>query len=168
MYACGKEFNDEVIARIIGTVEQEPSISRRSLSRLVCGWLDWRAPNGNIKDMSCRTALLRLHGMGLISLPAPGGKNLFVRKNSGQQPDIPEGIEKITGSLAELGRIEITPIEIGDRSASRIWNGLMEKYHYLGAGPLCGAQMRYLIKSSSCGWLGGLAFSGSRHYNTQL
>ncbi len=51
MYACGKEFNDEVIARIIGTVEQEPSISRRSLSRLVCGWLDWRAPNGSIKDM---------------------------------------------------------------------------------------------------------------------
>ena len=131
MYACGKEFNDEVIARIIDTVEQEPSISRRSLSRLVCGWLDWRAPNGNMKDMSCRTALLRLHGMGLISLPAPGGKNRFVRKNSGQQPDIPEGIEKITGSVEELGRIEINPVEIGDRSASRTWNGLMEKYHYL-------------------------------------
>ena len=161
MYACGKEFNDEVIARIATTVEQEPAISRRSLSRLVCGWLDWRAPNGSIKDMSCRTALLRLHGKGLIRLPEPGGRDLFVRKNPEQQPDIPEGIEKITGSLAELGRIEITPIEIGDRSASRIWNGLMEKYHYLGAGPLCGAQIRYLIKSSSCGWIGGLAFSGS-------
>ena len=37
----------------------------------------------------------------------------------------------------------------------------MEKFHYLGVGPLCGAQIRYLIKSSSCGWLGGLAFSGS-------
>ena len=161
MYACGQEFNDDVIARIAATVEQEPAISRRFLSRLVCGWLDWRAPNGGLKDMSCRTALLRLHGKGLIPLPEPGGKDLFVRKTPEQQPDIPEGIEKITGSLAELGRIEITPIEIGDRGASRTWNGLMEKYHYLGAGPLCGAQMRYLIRSSSCGWLGGLAFSGS-------
>ena len=67
MYACGQEFTDEMIARIATTVEQEPAISRRCLSRLVCGWLDWRAPNGSIKDMSCRAALLRLHGKGLIS-----------------------------------------------------------------------------------------------------
>ena len=37
----------------------------------------------------------------------------------------------------------------------------METYHYLGSGPLCGAQMRYLIKSRSFGWLGGLAFSAA-------
>ena len=80
MYACGQEFNDAVIARIAATVEQEPAISRRSLSRLVCGWLDWRALNGSLKDMSCRTALLRLHGKGLIPLPEPAGKDLFVQK----------------------------------------------------------------------------------------
>ena len=37
----------------------------------------------------------------------------------------------------------------------------MDAYHYLGAGPLCGAQIRYLVKSSSFGWLGGLAFSAA-------
>ena len=37
----------------------------------------------------------------------------------------------------------------------------MEGYHYLGCGPLCGAQMRYLIKSPCHGWLGGLSFSGA-------
>jgi hypothetical protein len=161
MYACGQEFTDEIIERIATTVEQEPSISRRALSRLVCGWLNWRAPNGSIKDMSCRAALLRLHGRGLIPLPEPAGKNLFVKKNSEQQPDVSEGLDKIACTLKQLGQIELIPIEIGDRSASRTWNTLMEKYHYLGAGPLCGAQIRYLIKSSSCGWLGGLAFSGS-------
>ena len=31
----------------------------------------------------------------------------------------------------------------------------------LGAGPLCGAQLRYLIKSAQGQWLGGLAFSAS-------
>jgi hypothetical protein len=37
----------------------------------------------------------------------------------------------------------------------------MNTYHYLGAGPLCGAQMRYLIKSGSFGWVGGLSFSAA-------
>jgi len=37
----------------------------------------------------------------------------------------------------------------------------METYHYLGAGPLCGAQVRYLIESSVYGSIGGLAFSAA-------
>jgi hypothetical protein len=35
----------------------------------------------------------------------------------------------------------------------------LERHHPLGAGPLCGAQLRYLIRSPRYGWLGGLAFS---------
>jgi len=42
-----------------------------------------------------------------------------------------------------------------------MWNSLMSTYHYLGSGPLCGAQMRYMIKSRDFGWLGGLAFSAA-------
>jgi hypothetical protein len=37
----------------------------------------------------------------------------------------------------------------------------MNRYHYLGAGPLCGCQIRYLIRSQTQGWLGGLAFSAA-------
>ena len=37
----------------------------------------------------------------------------------------------------------------------------MERYHYLGAGPLCGAQMRYVIRSKRHGLLGGLSFSAA-------
>src|SRR3989338_4792176 len=32
---------------------------------------------------------------------------------------------------------------------------------YLGKGPLCGAQLRYVIKSSRYGWLGGMSFSAA-------
>jgi hypothetical protein len=38
---------------------------------------------------------------------------------------------------------------------------MMQRYHYLGAGPLCGAQMRYFIESEHYGILGGLAFSAA-------
>ena len=37
----------------------------------------------------------------------------------------------------------------------------MNRYHYLGSGPLCGYQMRYLIESERYGYRGGLAFSSS-------
>jgi hypothetical protein len=37
----------------------------------------------------------------------------------------------------------------------------MDRYHYLGSGPLCGAQMRYLIHSEKYGYVGGLAFSAA-------
>jgi hypothetical protein len=37
----------------------------------------------------------------------------------------------------------------------------MRQHHYLGAGPLCGAQVRYLIRDETHGVLGGLSFSGA-------
>ena len=161
MQVIGQEFSDELITRIATAVETEPSLSRSALSRRVCDWLDWRAPNGSLKDMSCRTALLRLHAKGLIPLPDPADKDLFMRKDQAPKIDILKGIENSTGSLEELGSIEVVPIESGNRSRSHVWNALMEKYHYLGAGPLCGAQMRYLVKSAVYGWIGGVAFSAA-------
>jgi len=159
MIICGQNFTKEVIGQIQGAVDSEPTISRRALSRRVCEWLGWKSPNGKLKEMSCRVALLRLHREGRIALPEPAARGLFVRKES-TDPSL-LGIDSVGWSLKELGRIEVLPVEKGDRSASRVWNGLMNRYHYLGAGPLCGAQMRYLLRSSSYGWLGGLAFSAA-------
>ena len=39
--------------------------------RLVCERLHWRRANGQLKDMSCRVAMLRMHRDGLIQLPGP-------------------------------------------------------------------------------------------------
>jgi len=38
----------------------------------------------------------------------------------------------------------------------------MDRFHYLGKGPLCGAQIRYLVESSRHGWVGALAFSAAQ------
>jgi hypothetical protein len=161
MLICGREFDDQMLARISATVETEVGISRRALSLRVCDWLNWRAPNGRFKDMTCRTALLKLNRQGLIPLPEPVDRDLFVVKRRQELNDVPEGIAEVVLRLEQLGQIELVPVEIGDRSASRIWNRLMDTYHYLGSGPLCGAQIRYLIKSGAYGWIGGLAFSAA-------
>ena len=159
MLVCGKHFTDEVIRKIDETVESEPTISRRALSLRVCQWLDWRSPNGKLKEMSCRVALLKLHRQGIVNLPECASPPLFHPRIERQWPI--EQIGSVCCDLRELGDIELIRVGSRESKASRIWNALMERYHYLGCGPLCGAQMRYLIKSPCHGWLGGLSFSGA-------
>jgi hypothetical protein len=158
MVVCGQHFTTEVIDQIRAIIKIEPTISRRALSRRVCQWLGWKDSNGKLKEMSCRVALLRLHNQEVIALPEckPPG---FIPQPP-VDPSFP-GVESLRCRLEELGKIELILVAHGDRSASRIWNGLMNTYHYLGAGPLCGAQLRYLLHSSGYGWLGGLAFSAA-------
>ncbi|WP_295103753.1 hypothetical protein, partial [uncultured Candidatus Kuenenia sp.] len=38
----GRIFSDDVIKRLSETIQKEPCLSRRKLSRLVCEWMDWR------------------------------------------------------------------------------------------------------------------------------
>lgn len=162
MKICGQEFDDGVIARIRRAVAEEPELSRAGLSRLVCQWLNWRAATGRLKEMSCRLALRRLEQRGQLVLPA-------ARSLPGQPPrrrtrHRAQRAVKIAGvrcRLAELGPVELVQVGSCDSQASRVWNELMRRHHYLGAGPLCGAQMRYLVRSPQRGWLGGLAFSGA-------
>lgn len=160
MIACGLDFSTETIRRIQDTIAAEPGLSRSDLSRRVCQWLDWRSANGKLKEVSCRVALLKLHRRGVIHLPPPAP-----RPPAGPQPGQARaaGEERppIRCSLADLGPVELVQVGSADSQASRLWNGLMNRYHYLGAGPLCGAQMRYLIHNPRYGWLGGLAFSAA-------
>jgi hypothetical protein len=69
--------------------------------------------------------------------------------------------DAISCALHQLGQIRLERINCSDSKASRQWNAAMSAYHYLGAGPLCGAQIRYLIVSESHGLLGGLSFSAA-------
>ena len=50
-------------------------------------------------------------------------------------------------------------IPVSSSALSRVWRGLLDAHHYLNSGPLCGAQLRYLIRSARYGWLGGLSYS---------
>jgi len=140
-------------------VHSDPTISRRALSLKVCEWLDWRRPNGKLKEMSCRVALLKLHRQGLVRLPARAASGLLAARK--QIERVTDCITAIRCDLRGLGTIELIRIRSAQSKASHVWNDLMSRYHYLGAGPLCGAQMRYVIRSSCYGWLGGLAFSSA-------
>ena len=160
MQVCGREFGPQLLQRIQQTVDREPDLSRRALSRRVCEWLNWRTALHELKEVSCRVALLKLHRRGALHLRAvaPGvvsPPRPLPARRAPQQRVVREA------SLQALQPVSLRRIEQADGSASRLWNQMMGRYHYLGAGPLCGAQMRYAVHSRQGQWLGGLAFSGA-------
>ncbi len=154
----GKDFSSELIARIRATIAANPDLSRMQLSRRVCEWTGWRSPNGALQEMSCRVALNELQRRGVIELPAarPAPPKGDATDGAPEPFSAPTSVEC---ELSELGAVELVLVKQGDRQASALWNSMMRQHHYLGAGPLCGAQLRYFIQSPVAGILGGLAFS---------
>lgn len=160
MWLCGQHFNAEIIDRIQAKISSEPEISRRALSRQVCDWLGWRSANGKLKEMSCRKALQGLHCRGKIRLREVKRNFSFHRSKIGIKKD-PVPRVNVCCKLEDLGTVEIVPIISRYSKTSRQWNQLLDSYHYLGSGPLCGAQIRYLIHREHYGWVGGLSFSAA-------
>jgi hypothetical protein len=157
MRICGKPFTSELINRIQASVDEEPAISRRSLSRSVCQWQNWRSSNGKLQEMSCRKALLELDRRGILRLPETSKEHFFKPPFNDEKRE-PIQVPELECDLSDLGGLEIVPIRSRFSKESRIWNVLIEKYHYLGRSPLCGSQIRYLIRSELHGWLGSLKF----------
>jgi hypothetical protein len=148
-----------VIDRITAVVTFEPSITRSALSRQVCEWLGWRSPDGKPREVSCRKALLELDRRGYVKLPPSERPAGFSKPPTVREPSL--DLPKVHCRLEELGRVEVIPVASRYSQTSAVWNELLERYHYLGRGPLCGAQIRYLIRSPEHGWLGGMSFSAA-------
>ena len=157
MEICGQHFSSGILAQIQQAAHQEPSLSRRALSRQICEWLDWRSPNGRLKDMSCRKALVKMQASGIIHLPQPAKRFAFAHTaKSSLEPIVPS----LNCSLADLGEVRLYPVSNRFTQESKIWSALLDCYHYLKSGPICGSQIRYLVWSTH-GYLGALSFSSA-------
>jgi hypothetical protein len=156
---AGRRVDCGTIEKIRGIVAAAPGLSRSALSRRICEQLNWRALNGRLQQMSCRKALVRLHAKGLIKLESREKEYSFQRSTF-SNVDISQ-VPKLECSLAELGGVEVIPVSSRYAKASQVWNALLDKYHYLGSGPLCGAQIRYLVRTQAGDLLGGLSFGSA-------
>jgi len=132
---------------------QAPKMSRYRLAREVCERFEWRDTRGRLKEMACRKRLGQMHRRGLIELP------LIRRCFPPARPLLCLAVIPIEATLATLGKIELICVTGAASDEGRIWQALMQA-HPRGAGPLCGAQLRYLIRCPR-GYLGALAFSAA-------
>ena len=141
---CGRIFTADQMQQIRDLIASDPKRNRLALSRVVCQTLHWLRPDGRLKEMSCRVAMLRMERDGLISLPPPQKGNGNGR-NRPRLTAASEPREPVSLAAEQLGelllRIPDTPKD------SSLWNELIERYHYLGYKPLPGAQIRYLVST---------------------
>ena len=140
MQVCGRYFSPHDIDWIRDQVDGLPDLTRIQLSRRFCRKVDWTKPDGGLKEMSCRVAMLRLERAGLIRLPKPRTRPApvkTIRRTAQGEPQPPVVID-----AAEP--VAIVPVE---RKTSALWNELIDRYHYLGYRRMGGAQMRFFVQA---------------------
>ena len=143
---CGREFSRVELCKIRRIIKEDPGRTRWAISIRVCEILKWIKPDGGLKDMSCRVAMLRMQEDGLLSLPPPRKRNgngkRYARRTPEAEPQPP--ITTPAGELRELCLELVTT-----RQESHLWNEYISRYHYLGYSPLPGAQLRYFVRAES-------------------
>ena len=154
---CGRPLRPADVETIRREIDFADLPIRAEIARRVCRALDWTNALGQPKLMSCRVGLLRLHRAGVIELPAPTGGNGNGRPLKRAPKVWPQEVA-LGGSAGALTGLRLSPVT--DQAASRLWNGLIDRYHYLGYTPLPGAQVRYLIEWDG-GVLGALGFGAA-------
>jgi len=108
--------------------------------------------------MRCRKFLKRLESEGRIEKVDSERVYGFENRSKARMSTLVDDSELVC-ELGELGRIEVMPVSSRYAKLSRVWNEMMDAHHYLGGGPLCGAQIRYVVSSEGGKILGGLSFS---------
>lgn len=153
----GRDWSAEDLAQVREAIKEARPPQRAEIARRVCHTLDWKDALGRPKLMSCRVALLRLHRADHIELPPPRNGNGNGRGLSVQRVEWPRQ-DAVTGSVKDLPGLALDRVQ--GQQDSALWNGLVDRHHYLGYTPLPGAQMRYLIRWEG-GVLGALGFGAA-------
>jgi hypothetical protein len=153
--ALSEQNSIEIIRRLLS---EDAYVNRSAFADAVCWHFGFHDARGRAQRSGCIKALRELEGSGHVVLPAAsprGAKGArSVRRLGVPVPD-PQEVPERAGEVRDLCLIKVDTLE-----QMRIWNELMLCEHPQGAGPLVGAQMRYLIGSEH-GWLGGLGFSAA-------
>jgi hypothetical protein len=151
------EITTERVGEINKVLTDNPGISRTKLSKRICELWDWRRPDGQLKDISCRDMLRALDKSGAITLPKP---RQILRVNEARTvPPIEHDTTPITGILAMLRPVEIVTVEQGDRS--REFASLLDQYHYLGFDRTVGENMKYMAIGNDGAVLACLLFGSA-------
>ncbi len=137
----GRTFNNKDVADINQIIAAHPEKSRCFISREVCRLLNWRQPNGILKDMVCRGLLLLLESNGLIKLPPrkcnPHNPLASRKKPAKIEVDNTPIESRISDMSINLVQIRRTPFE-------KMFNSLVDQHHYLGYTQPVGEHLKYM------------------------
>jgi hypothetical protein len=141
----GRKISEADIKLITTLINDNPCWHRTRLSMELCELWNWRTNNGRLKDMACRTFLLKLERKGKITLPTrQRSANLNSRRNR-EVPDIGYSTELIQCPLGSVTPVSVTQLS-ENNDEMLLFRCLLARYHYLGFKNSFGENLRYLIR----------------------
>jgi hypothetical protein len=139
----GRMIRESDLPLIRGLIEENPTASRRELSRRLCEAWNWIQPNGAWCDMVCRSAMLALERAGYIALPPVKWRplNPLAARTKPKRLDL--DMAPIGSPLKEVGPLEFRLVRRTPEEP--LFNALIEHHHYLGYTQPVGEQLKYIV-----------------------
>jgi hypothetical protein len=138
----GRTLRPEDVALIQDWLQAHPDSNRTRLSRELCAAWNWRNGAGRLKDMAARSLLLKLEAQGQIQLPPRRTASVNGLRNRRAGP-IDHAQSTIEGPLQSLRPVRVQPVTEGG-SEARLFQFLLQRYHYLGHRNCVGENLKYL------------------------
>jgi len=141
---CGRTFTTQEVELMRTVARDYAGLGVTEIARTVCELLDWKRPNGGLKNHECRQLLERLQTEGFLTLPA-------LRRMGGKGPrrvDVSQ--QRLEAEPVECAARECEPLELAlveGEAESRLWRERVERYHYLGCRVPFGAHFRYWFRN---------------------
>jgi hypothetical protein len=139
----GRMIRESDLPLIRGLIEENPTASRRELSRRLCEAWNWIQPNGAWCDMVCRSAMLALERAGYIALPPVKWRplNPLAARTKPKRLDL--DMTPIGSPLKEVQPLEFRLVRRTPEEP--LFNALIEHHHYLGYTQPVGEQLKYIV-----------------------
>ena len=139
----GRLISAQDVAFIQALIDKHPEASRRRLSAMLCEHWGWVQPNGQLRDMVCRSMMLELHRAGHIELPPVRCRppnNVAAR----QRPKaVAVDSTPLRTTLAALQPLTIRQVRATKEEP--LFGALVEAHHYLGYTQPVGEHLKYLV-----------------------
>ncbi len=138
----GRAIGSGDVALIRDWVQAHPDSNRTRLSRELCAAWNWRNGAGRLKDMACRSLLLKLEAQGDIRLPPRRTASVNGLRNR-QALQLEHDPSSIEGPLSFVQPLRVQAVSAGSSEAT-LFQFLLQRYHYLGHRNCVGENLKYL------------------------
>ena len=143
----GRIVSESDIAEVRDLLESHPDWSRWKLSRYLSEQWNWRNARGQLKDMACRSFLLKLEQRGYIKLPPRrcASPNRMNNKSRLIAPVL-HSTQAIESGLKSLQPLSILPLHHpANGHYQSLFNFFLFKYHYLSYRGSVGENLQYVV-----------------------
>lgn len=154
----GRRVGEAEVALIGHWLEAFPLWNRTRLSRQLCVHWNWRNQAGRLKDMACRSLLLKLEERGFITLPPRRTASVNGLRNR-QLVEVECPTTLVECCLAVLQPVQVIPVD--NQQDAALFRFLLARHHYLGYGNTVGENVKYLVRAQDGRPLAALLFGAA-------